>query len=108
MWHELPHEQSHDAFGVFVAKTLFGQRQLLDELADLRRDDTRLDHARLRYLLTEPPFEDNSTLRARLAAFAGPYATALSALWTADSASAESSGNTSITQLAPHIQDLFK
>jgi hypothetical protein len=108
-WHELPHEQVHDSFGVFVAEQLVGRAQLERDWDVLLADPTRSDHNRLRHTRSLVPRRTDDNLRQQLAAFARPWAGALSHRWTKLSALAsEAVGGPHLTSLAPHIDALFQ
>lgn len=107
MWHQMPHEQTHDAFGVLVAEQVVGRDQLEADLVRLLADPTRKDRKRLAFLHGLAPAKDHAELRSRTAAFARPFAASLTGKWSKAFEDASSLGATSITQFAQPIATLF-
>jgi hypothetical protein len=107
MWHELPHEQAHDRFGIAIAEELLGRHRVESDFRQLLTDDSRRDRQRLTATIALEPQRDYSRLREQLVTFARPFASELEALWDKSLARATAAGQTSLTQYAPHISLLF-
>jgi hypothetical protein len=108
MCHELPHEQAHDAFGMYVAEHVVGRDQLIREIDSLASGGLRQDHQRLKFLTTLAPRCDVSDLREEVRTFAEPYAATLIKAWDAWVQRAEDAEQPSMVQRVPHIRALFE
>ncbi len=98
-WHELPHEQVHDAFGLAIAAEVLGAEKLKSDLCARLSDPTEQGIDRIRFLQQLQPSQDISGLQEKTRSFARPYAEALSRLWDEE----VGPGVTSVANYAPHI-----
>lgn len=103
-WHELPHEELFDQFGIYVAESLFSRQQLDSEITSLLGSPDCQDKDRLELMLSLPPFKDFKGLRDKLVQFAAPYKTELIKLWKA---AASESNSASLLDLIDDYELLF-
>lgn len=96
---QLPHEQTFDAYGNWVAVEIFGADSFRREMEDLIAA-ARPDRGRLEAALALPPQSTVDGLRAQVRAFAEPYRDILEHMWAAEAARASTAGMPSITQQA--------
>ncbi len=104
-WHDLPHEQLFDQFGISLSEKLFSSHQLHEELESLIEDPNAKDRDRLKLMLSLPAFQSFHGLRESLIQFSEPYKAELIKLW--EIAKSESTSPT-LLDLAPNFENLFE
>lgn len=103
LWHELPHERAHDAFGVHVAELVMGRPALERDLSAMLASNARSDPRRLRFIQAVQPMNERANLRQDVRMFARPYASRLVVEWDRVLATAAAWGGDSLPAHAPHI-----
>jgi len=100
---QLPHEQAHDAYGVWIARRVLGGDRLDSDLSALQSDPSHRDVNRIRFLQEVEPRGDIRDLEDKVRAFARPYATGLSSIWDRELKEATES----LVHYAPHIRSFL-
>lgn len=105
-WHELPHEQLFDQFGIYIAEKIFSKEQMIDELHSIIDNNLSKDITRIKCMLSLDPFIGFDGLREQLIKFSKPYKKELIALWHEDLI--ENKATPTLLKLVDNFENLFQ